>query len=248
MKFDDFDRQMRVYEQSIDQIVPSDKTLIARLDGRGFTRLTKEVCQFEAPFDERFRDMMVATVKALMTDGGMKISYGYTESDEMSLLFAPEADAFGRKVRKLNSILAGMASAEFSLRLGRMAVFDCRIVPLPSNDLIVDYFRWRMEDAHRNALNSWCYWTLRKAGATANEASRRLVGKSQAFKLEFLLQNGIIFDELPAWQKNGVALYWKQETKEGFNPITKQQAFALRNRLVVDMELKPAEAAQQALS
>jgi len=71
MKFDDLDTKMRCYEQSIDQHVLSDMYLVARLDGRSFSRLTKEICDFEVPFDERFRDMMVNTVKVLMDCGFM---------------------------------------------------------------------------------------------------------------------------------------------------------------------------------
>lgn len=40
------------------------------------------------------------------------------------LLFHPEDNTFGRKVRKYNSTLAGEASAVFSLELGRPATFD----------------------------------------------------------------------------------------------------------------------------
>ena len=89
MNFDDLDAKMRVYEQSLDQILLPELYLVARLDGNRFTRLTKEVCKFEAPFDTRFRDMMVETVKALM-NYGFRIIYGYTESDEISLLFHPD--------------------------------------------------------------------------------------------------------------------------------------------------------------
>ena len=99
MIFDELDKQMRVYEQSLDQIILPETYMVARLDGRGFTRLTKEVCKFEAPFDVRFRDLMTKTVEALM-DCGFRVVYGFTESDEISLLFAPEDNAFGRKVRK----------------------------------------------------------------------------------------------------------------------------------------------------
>ena len=65
MNFDELDKKMRVYEQSLDQVILPDLYMVARLDGRSFTRLTKEICQFEAPFDVRFRDMMVKTVKEL---------------------------------------------------------------------------------------------------------------------------------------------------------------------------------------
>lgn len=80
----------------------------------GFTRLTKDIIKFEAPFDERFRDMMVNTAKHLM-DCGFRVVYAFTESDEISLLFHKDEDAFGRKIRKFNSMLAGEASAAFTL-------------------------------------------------------------------------------------------------------------------------------------
>ena len=155
-----------VFETAADYCVLPGIFMVARLDGRSFTRLTKETCRFEAPFDERFRDMMVATAHALLTSG-FRALYAYTESDEISLLFAPGEDKFSRKLRKLVSILSGEASAKFSLLLGAIGVFDCRISQLPTAELVVDYFRWRNEDAHRNALNAHCYWTLRRQGMDA---------------------------------------------------------------------------------
>ncbi len=44
MKFDDLDAMMRAYEREYDQKIPKDSFLVARLDGRSFTRLTKEIC------------------------------------------------------------------------------------------------------------------------------------------------------------------------------------------------------------
>ena len=237
MKFDDLDAKMRVYERSLDQIIPPENYLIARIDGRSFTRLTKEVCQFEAPFDERFNKMMVETVKGLVADTGMEIVYGYTQSDEISLLFSRDTQVFGRKVRKLNSILAGAASARFSLQVGLPAVFDCRIIPLPNEELVADYFRWRMEDAHRNCLNSWCYWTLRKEGWNATRASEELEGKSIAYKNEFLFQRGINFNDLPVWQKRGVGVYWRSYEKIGHNPITGEDVKAIRREVYADYDL-----------
>ena len=240
MKFEDLDKKMRVYEQSLDQVMLPEIYLVARLDGRGFTRLTKEVCKFEAPFDERFRNLMENTVKALM-DCGFNVVYGYTQSDEISLLFHPEENSFGRKVRKINSVLAGVASASFSLQLGQQAVFDCRVVPLPTVERVQDYFLWRQEDAHRNALNSHCYWMLRKEGASVRAATGQLKGQTVAYKNELLFQHGINFNELPAWQKRGIGLYWKQVEREGFNPIKKEKVVTLRRELTADYDLPLGE-------
>lgn len=236
MNFDELDSKMRIYEQSLDQVLLPELYLVARLDGNRFTRLTKEICHFEVPFDVQFRDMMIDTVKALM-NYGFRVVYGYTESDEISLLFHPDETTFGRKVRKFNSILAGVASATFSMKLGQEAIFDCRMVPLPTLERVQDYFLWRQEDAHRNSLNSHCYWMLRKQGKSVGEATKMLEGQSVAFKNEILFQNGINFDSLPNWQKRGVGVYWETFEKQGFNPITGETETAERRTLKVDCEL-----------
>jgi tRNA(His) guanylyltransferase len=236
MKFDELDQKMRVFEEQNDQYVLPDIYIIARLDGRSFTRLTKEVHQFEAPYDTRFRDYMIETVKHLMSCG-FRIIYGYTQSDEISLLFHPGEDSFQRKVRKLNSVLAGEASAKLSLLLGDIAAFDCRISQLPNIELVIDYFRWRNEDAHRNALNSHCYWILRKKGERATAAANLLNNKSIAEKNELLFQHSINFNDLPNWQKRGVGLYWETYEKEGFNPKLDRKEKTERRRIKVDLEL-----------
>lgn len=49
MSFDELDKRMRIFETATDLCVLPGITMVARLDGRSFTRLTKEVCKFEAP-------------------------------------------------------------------------------------------------------------------------------------------------------------------------------------------------------
>ena len=240
MIFDELDSRMRIYEQSIDQVLLPELYLVARLDGNRFTRLTKEICHFEAPFDIKFRDMMVDTVKALM-NYSFRVVYGYTESDEISLLFHPEENTFGRRVRKYNSILAGVTGAAFSMSLGQQAVFDCRMVPLPTQERVVDYFRWRQEDAHRNSLNGHCYWMLRKEGKSVQAATRELEGKSVSYKNELLFSRGVNYDQLPSWQKRGVGLWKEEYEKEGFDPISGTTVKAVRNRIAVCEELPIGE-------
>jgi tRNA(His) 5'-end guanylyltransferase len=244
MKFDDLDARLRVFETAHDHCALPGLYLVARLDGRNFTRLTKEVHQFEAPFDVRFRDLMVETVRHLM-QCGFRISYGYCESDEISLLFDPAEDSFGRKLRKYQSILAGEASARFSLGLGHMGVFDCRISQLPRPLDVSDYFRWRAEDALRNALNAHCYWKLRAEGQHKVTATKQVSGLSTADKHELLFQRGLNFNDLPAWQKRGFGVYWRMAEREGFNPLTQQTTRTQRRELFTDFELPVREAYTQ---
>ena len=240
MKFDDLDKRMRVYETARDQAVVPGVYIVVRLDGRGFTRLTKEVHQFEAPFDVRFRDMMLDTAEHLMCCG-VRAVYGYTQSDEISLLLHPHDGTFSREVRKLLSILAGEASARFSLNLGSIGCFDSRLCELPTVDAVVDYFRWRNEDAHRNALNAHCYWLLREQGQSATNAGAAMIGQSVADKNELLFQHGINFNNLPDWQKRGIGLYFEQYQKIGTNPVTGEKSETIRRRVCRDLDLPMRE-------
>jgi tRNA(His) 5'-end guanylyltransferase len=216
--------------------------MVARLDGRNFTRLTKEVHPFETPFDRRFHDLMLQTAEHLMGGVGFEVSYAFTQSDEISLLVGREENSFGRKLRKLLSVLSGEASARFSLLLGSMAVFDCRIAPLPSEEYVIDYFRWRSEDAHRNALNAHCYWLLRKRGRDVGEATEALRGLSVSGKNELLFRHGINLNDLPAWQKRGSGLYWEEYDRPGTNPVTGEPTLARRRRIRRDLELPVRDA------
>jgi len=217
---------------------------VARIDGRSFTRLTKEIHPFESPFDERVRDMLLATVEHLM-NCGFRVVYGYSQSDEISLLFHRNEQAFHRKERKFNSILAGEASAKFSLLLGAIGAFDCRISQLPGIEQVVDYFRWRQEDAHRNALTGHCYWLLRKQGQTVEQATTALLRLSVSDKNELLFANGINFDALPSWQKRGSGLYWESYAKTGHNPLTGAEVQTIRRRVRHDLELPRGDAYTQ---
>ncbi|HEX8426105.1 tRNA(His) guanylyltransferase Thg1 family protein [Hymenobacter sp.] len=241
MKFNDLDARLRVFETSHDHCALPGLYLVARLDGRGFTRLTKEVHPFEAPFDERMRDYMVETTRHLL-ECGFRMVYGYTQSDEISLLLHPDEDAFGRKLRKYLSVLAGEASAWFSLQLGAAGVFDCRISQLPRREDVLDYFRWRQEDAARNSLNAHCYWLLRKQGRTVGEATSQVKGQSTAAKHDLLFEAGINYNNLPAWQKRGVGLYWEDYRKPALNPISQLPVETIRRRLATNLELPLGEA------
>lgn len=127
------------FETSLGQVILSDLYLVVHIDGRNFTRLTKEIREFEALFDTRLRDAITDTVKHSM-ECGSRVVYGYTQSDEVSLLFHPDDRIFGRETRKINSVLIGGANAFLSLKLGVLACFDCYAAPFPSLECVKNYF------------------------------------------------------------------------------------------------------------
>lgn len=238
MTANEFERKMRQGEMFHALRLPLNAWTVVRIDGRSFSRYTES--RFEKPFDARFRDLMLAAVRALMTE--TNALYAYTESDEISLLLARNWAMFDREVEKIVSVLAGIASASFSVAAGEAAHFDARIWIGATDADVVDYFRWRQSDATRCCLNGWVYWTLRNAGASVGEATRAMERQSVAGKNETLFQRGINFNELPLWQRRGIGVRWESFEQAGENPRTGEPTTATRRRLVEDGQLPMREA------
>ena len=205
--------------------VPDGLTIIVRVDGRGFSKLTEG--NFTKPWSDLFANHMKAVAEALMTElGGV---FGYTFSDEISILLPARFDLFGRGLEKLVSISAGIASQTFTAA-DVPGHFDARLWVGAQHDA-PSYFTWRQADALRNSLNDTCYWTLRNSGMPAGKATSLMKGATRAEKRELLHQHGVNWNDLPASRKCGSGVMWEMYLKQGFNPVTEQTVPALRKRL-----------------
>lgn len=207
----------------------STRYLVLRLDGHGFSRLTSEY--FTKPFDERFHRFMLHTVESLFCQP-IKIKLAYTQSDEISLLIDMASEPHGCKQQKITTILAGLASADFSLQLGKPAVFDCRALLLQDNDLIKEYFMWRYIDAGRNALNQSVYWFMRHQGLDAQEATQQLKRKTQQELREQLTNLDNAWETLPLWQRSGTLYKVDKVLRHGINRLTHQPTVKVKNQVV----------------
>lgn len=236
MEAGSLETRMRALESAQDARLPASVHVVARLDGRGFTRLTKQLLELERPFDVRFRDAMLDAAEELMRTGP-KVVYAYVQSDEISLLLGAGDDAFGSRVSKLCSIFAGVASSTFALRFGLPVAFDCRVVCLPTATDLVEYFTWRQIDAQRNALGAHVYWALRARGASQRRATARLVGVDTSERRAVLEELGIDLDARPLWERRGVGLSYVRYEKRGTDPRTGTETRTERQRIERDLEL-----------
>ena len=85
MKIDLLEKKLRVYETTNDLRLSPNMFVIARIDGRNFSRLTRQELKLK-PYDQNMANCMIETAIHVM-DCGFKTIYGFTQSDEISLLY-----------------------------------------------------------------------------------------------------------------------------------------------------------------
>lgn len=223
MKKDEFGDRMKMYEGiETNQCFIPGVPIYVRLDGRGFSKFTKGM---KRPFDEEMSMIMHETVKTLIDKTHAKI--GYTQSDEISLLYCGDAKSniiFNGKKQKLCSVLAGLTSSTFMLNLmkskfgmeytNKVPHFDCRVFQLPSKVEVANAFLWREKDAYKNAVSMAAHSVF---------GHSKLNGKSTDDKINMLLERGIIFDDYPDFFKHGAyfsrVLKYKEIEDEIWNKI-----------------------------
>lgn len=186
--------RMKGYEDATKVQFPSDSIIVARIDGRGFSKFTKG---FTKPFDKDFTEAMIETTKFLVQETCATI--GYTQSDEISLVWHtdnPEGQVFfNGKLQKIASICASMATVKFvKFYPDYFPQFDCRVFTVPCKCEAVNYIFYRQRDAIRNAISM---------AASSAFSHKQLMGKSTNEKIDMLTENGIDFFEYPTANKIG---------------------------------------------
>jgi len=224
--------------------LPKGTQLVMRLDGKSFHSITEKL-GLQKPFDKRLSDMMAAAVARVMECNEFTIVFAYLQSDEISVAFKT-GDLFKGRVEKLDSILSAYLSVEFNKELiqtgfgpmvdlhGLTPVFDARVIVLPTRELVKTYFQTRQENCKNNALHSYCYYSLRQTGHNQTQAEQILNEMKRDGKKEMLrVKFGIIFDEIPLWQRFGTVLYFELFTKQAVNQKTQEPVEVTRKRILI---------------
>ena len=224
--FDSIENENRDYEGKFDVRVKA-PYVIVRLDGKGFSKFTKEC--YAKPFDYIFMNQMVATAEYIMNESGYDVIAAYTQSDEISLIIKGDEMPYQAKTRKLLSILASMAGAKFTQLSGHIAVFDARYRTAETKEELKQYIHWRSSDSTRNCLNNYCYWGLLKHGYGVKQVNRMLKGlSSDERKVLLSIKVYKEWDSIPKVEKNGVFLNYVSVAGVGHNPITNEDVETTR--------------------
>lgn len=167
---DEFGKRMKGYEQESETFLDKNKWTIVRIDGHGFSKFTKG---FKKPFDEDLSTFMTMTARALMQE--FKAVMAYTQSDEITLILAPDDNMiYSGRLQKLTSLMASYASTVFnellikqmmtllisetdneyctflSTKTGK-AFFDARVFQVDGVCEAYNAFLWRFHDCKKNA-------------------------------------------------------------------------------------------------
>lgn len=178
--------------------------LIARLDGKSFHTFTKGLAR---PFDVRLSGLMRDTMLALVERYNAQV--GYTQSDEITLCWQIPPDSthefpFDGRFQKLDSLLAGYASAYFSSRLAgalpekadQLAIFDCRSFVVPTIMEAYHAFLWRQQDCTKNAIS------MAAQSMFSHKSLQGMHGPEMQEKM--FAEKGVNFNDYPTFFKRGV--------------------------------------------
>jgi tRNA(His) 5'-end guanylyltransferase len=217
MKKDDFGDRIKEYEgktEEVDNYFSGKKyvfrgncPLVCRIDGKCFHSFTANL---RKPFDEKLKKVMNSVTKLLVEETGAKI--GYTQSDEISLVFSGKY-FMGGKLDKINSIIPSICTAHFNdlirkeLPIKDLAYFDCRTFIIPSICEALNYLYWREVDAIKNSVSM---------SAHAHFGHNKLLKMSTEDKKKLLLTKGIDWNEYREDFKSGI-YYIREIVKKKFS-------------------------------
>lgn len=207
--------RMKFYESQYQIKVQPSLPYVARLDGMTFSSWTRGL---KRPFDERLTQVMRDATKFLVEQCNGEAVMGYTQSDEISLVFregAFENMWWSGRVDKISTFLASTLTYYFNTfhnieeKKGKMARFDCRVFQVPSRQEAVNAILWREQDAIKNSISSL---------AQANFSHKALQNKNGSEMQDMLmLKKGINWNNLEPKHKRGSYLQ-RRKTLKSFSP------------------------------
>ena len=197
--------RMKAYEAATEQRLPRLSPIIARLDGKGFSKWTADL---NRPFDERLHHVMTQTALFLAEKTHAKAAY--TQSDEITISWTndtPESQSwFDGRVLKMASILASMASVKFNntgvdlydWKHRPSAYFDCRVWSVPSIDEAANAFLWREFDCKKNAISQAC---------RHYHSHNQMMNKNGEQMIQMLADQKVVFEDYPSWARRGTYIF-----------------------------------------
>lgn len=229
---------------------------ILRFDGHNFSKFTNG---FKKPFDNKMKNAMQDTTKAVM--GKFNATLGYVQSDEITLVFKPKYNSkeefeasldksehiFGGKRDKLISVITGYISTKFNYYINKYMQWCNPLEYKPYfTDIVMaceQHFDGRLivfEPSEMTEMLNYFVWRqndcLRNCTSTW---TRFKCGKTAVHKkkfaemVEMLDATDMKHDMIPFQYKYGVFAKKELYEKECNNPETGKTVLAMRSKIVI---------------
>jgi len=214
--------RMKNYENEFNYKILPNQAFIIRLDGRSFSKFTKDFCK---PFDINFVRTMALTMKDLVEE--FDAQTGYTHSDEITLIFNAIDDdkleikthMFDGRIQKILTLISSYCSVRFNYHLEKLLekstiqysdklitiikshkqMFDARILKFSKDNIfeILNHQIWRsINDCNRNAIQTYAYY---------NFGSKEIMNKNTSEMIEMLKTKNINWEnDVPLFLKYGI--------------------------------------------
>ena len=204
--------------------------VIVRVDGRNFRNALSRI-GLEKPYDKRFASEMADAIELFFKKSGLGPDFAYTFSDEISFLF--RNISFSGRIEKIDSVIPSFMSSALTITLGvdEPISFDSRVIPVNEQN-ITEYLIWRQDEAWRNCINSYAYYTLLSEGMKEKKAAAILKNKDSSQMHELLFQKDINISKVPTWQKRGIIIQKQEYQADGFNPHLGEETTSIRKKVV----------------
>ena len=218
--FEGREKFFRKKEDQALKLIPKNKYYIIRIDGKGFSKLTKKY--FEKPYDVFFETVMQEMTKYILEKSGLKILFGYVQSDEVSFVVNYSDDSYSRKERKILSIIPSLASSFFTQKTGHICSFDSRIILMDNIDEIKEYINWRIQDCERNCINNYAYSIV--------DNPKKLEGLSTPKKLALFKEKDFDYSTINKHEKYGSIIYFLEYQKKAYNKLSGKEVIVSRKK------------------
>lgn len=234
------DRQ-KEYEQAFDFKIIRRIPIVIRVDGRSFSRITRKLPR---PFCPLMMEVMAETMLEVSKklDGAI---FAYQQSDEINFLLRNDQTVdtepfFGNRIQKITSIAAATTTLAFNrlkessgLKLAGEAIFDARVVGVPTVTESINNLIWRQQDCTRNAITNAALAELGKKYGRKT-AAKILHGRNAEERKEILLDDcEIDFDTYyPSKFRYGIAVFKAPKIIE-----TESHGQVTRNKWVIDYNI-----------
>lgn len=226
--------------------VPCGSNVVIRVDGRNFSHLSCDL-KLEKPYDWDFVEIMVKTCLQFFQE--FSPIFIYTFSDEINILL--DEIPFGGRAEKMDSVFASFISGAFTGNIShhekfskiinnhekpfKPISFDSRVIPLNQRQ-IAAYFKGRQDEAWRNCLNGYAYWTLRQE--YDKKESAQILDKMKSPQIhDILYKRKVNISNVPLWQRRGVGIYRKEVMIVGYNPLKQETVQSIRWKPFSDWKL-----------